>query len=302
MDNDIQHVLGRRVAYPDQYAPDILVRVPRIENRRKYGIDESHLPFTGADLWNCYETSALTDKGAPVNFIVRIRYACTSRYIVESKSLKLYLNALNMTPCGATREAVRQFLTETIARDLSALLETEVAVCAETPEEAARHTFSYPSVEKGETTWEYWGIEQLSPEPLSAYTQDVALLCSESARSGTLQGHTDLLRSRCKITSQPDWGDLYLYMKGDELPAVDSLLRYIVSFRNENHFHEEVVEMIFNALHTRFAPENLLVMAFYTRRGGIDINPVRATDEKLIETFCGHLTHFRTLAVKLPRQ
>lgn len=113
---------------------------------------------------------------------------------------------------------------------------------------------------------------------------------------------TDLLRSRCKITSQPDWGDLYLYMRGNRRPSVDSLLRYIVSFRDENHFHEEVVEMIYHTLWTRFAPEELLVMAFYTRRGGIDINPARASHADLLTRFCPHITAFERIAVKTPRQ
>ena len=90
------HVLGRQVAYPDRYSPDILVRVDRAGNRMAHHIDEVHLPFTGLDLWNAYEVSALTDAGAPVNFIMRLLYPCESRYIVESKSLKLYLNAFNM--------------------------------------------------------------------------------------------------------------------------------------------------------------------------------------------------------------
>ena len=295
--NTPQHVLGRQVGYPEHYSPDILVRVPRAENRLKYGIDERQLPFTGADLWNCYEVSALTDKGVPANFIVRIQYPCESRYIVESKSLKLYLFALNMTPCGATKEEVKEYLTATISKDLSALLETTVEVAAETPEATASHLHTAPTAEN----WECWGEEQLSAAPLSSYTQDISLL-RESPAPGLLQGRTDLLRSRCKITGQPDWGDLYLYMEGETLPTVDSLLRYIVSFRNENHFHEEVVEMIYEALRARFAPKQLLVMAFYTRRGGIDINPARASHRALLEQFCPHLTQFRTRAVKTPRQ
>lgn len=111
------------MAYPDRYSPDILVRVDRAGNRMAHHIDEVHLPFTGLDLWNAYEVSALTDAGAPVNFIMRLLYPCESRYIVESKSLKLYLNAFNMSRCGATTAEVAGFLSSTVAHDLSALLE-----------------------------------------------------------------------------------------------------------------------------------------------------------------------------------
>ena len=297
------HVLGRQVAYPDHYSPDILVRVDRAGNRTAHHIDEAHLPFTGFDLWNAYEVSALTDAGAPVNFIMRLLYPCESRYIVESKSLKLYLNAFNMSHCGSTTAEVAGFLSATIAHDLSALLETRVEVVAETPREAARHTITSPDcVCEPPVEWAYWGVEELSSAPLASYKEDVDLLHDNRTGSGVLTGMTDLLRSRCKITSQPDWGDLYLHMRGDRLPSVDALLRYIVSFRDENHFHEEVVEMIYEALQSHFSPEELLVMAFYTRRGGIDINPVRASRKELIDRFCPHIVRFDRLAIKSPRQ
>lgn len=297
------HVLGRQVAYPDRYSPDILVRVDRAGNRMAHHIDEVHLPFTGLDLWNAYEVSALTDAGAPVNFIMRLLYPCESRYIVESKSLKLYLNAFNMSRCGATTAEVAGFLSSTVAHDLSALLETRVEVVVETPREAGRHTVTSPGCAcEPPVEWEYWGVGELSSAPLASYKEDVDLLHDNCVGGGVMTGMTDLLRSRCKITSQPDWGDLYLYMRGDRLPSVDALLRYIVSFRDENHFHEEVVEMIYKALYSHFSPEELLVMAFYTRRGGIDINPVRANRKELIDRFCPHIVHFECIAVKSPRQ
>lgn len=296
MENDIQHVLGRKVAYPRTYSPEILVRVPRCENRINHGINTQELPFVGLDLWNCYEVSALLNNGAPVNYIVRILYPCESQYIVESKSLKLYLNAFNMTKCGDNAPSVKQHLATTISRDLSILLEIEVKTAINSPGELSHILHSAPAGE-----WEYWGCNYLTPVPLTSYTQDIDLLQS-SGENGVLQGMTDMLRSRCKITAQPDWGDLYLYMDSDTLPTIDSLLRYIVSFRDENHFHEEVVEMIYQALWSRFSPRKLLVMAFYTRRGGIDINPARANHVALIEKYCPHLTNFQNIAIKSPRQ
>lgn len=298
-----QHVLGRQVAYPDHYTPEILVRVDRADNRVAHDIDTVHLPFTGYDLWNAYEVSALTNAGAPVNLIMRLRYSCTSRYIVESKSLKLYLNAFNMTRLGSTPDEVARTLGQTVTQDLSALLETHAEAVVETPCEAATYTATSPGLlSTPPVEWPVWGVDNLSPAPLTAYKEDISLLSADIAGGEILQGTTDLLRSRCKITSQPDWGDLYLYMRGNQLPSVDSLLRYVVSFRDENHFHEEVVEMIYQALWSHFAPEELLVMAFYTRRGGIDINPVRANRPELIERFAPHITRFAHAAVKSPRQ
>lgn len=207
-------------------------------------------------------------------------------------------------PVAGLRPAiVAGFLSVTIAHDLSALLETRVEVVAETPREAARHTVTSPGcVCEPPVEWAYWGVDELSSAPLASYKEDVDLLHDNRTGSGVLTGMTDLLRSRCKITSQPDWGDLYLHMRGDRLPSVDALLRYIVSFRDENHFHEEVVEMIYEALQSHFSPEELLVMAFYTRRGGIDINPVRASRKELIDRFCPHIVRFDRLAIKSPRQ
>lgn len=297
-----QHVLGRQVAYPDHYAPEVLVRVDRADNREAHAIDTASLPFTGYDLWNAYEVSTLTGGGAPVNLIMRLLYPCESRYIVESKSLKLYLNSFNMTRFGGSTDEAARHISTTVARDLSTLLETRVEVVVESPREAEAHTATSPGrLCTPPVEWPYWGVDDLEEYPLSSYKEDISLL-GIGTGEGILQGMTDLLRSRCKITSQPDWGDLYLYMRGNRLPSVDALLRYIVSFRDENHFHEEVVEMIYQALWAHFAPEELLVMAFYTRRGGIDINPVRANRPELIGRLAPHITRFAHVAVKSPRQ
>ncbi len=115
--------------------------------------------------------------------------------------------------------------------------------------------------------------------------EDPALLESETQRGGTLHVRTALLRSNCRITHQPDWGDLFVHMEGPRLPSRSALLRYVVSMRSENHFHEEIVETVFLRLQTRFAPKALFVAGCYTRRGGLDINPLRATDTSLLARF-----------------
>lgn len=161
-----QHVLGRQVAYPDHYAPEILVRVDRAGNRKAHAIDTHDLPFTGYDLWNAYEVSALTRNGAPVNLVMRLRYPCESRYIVESKSLKLYLNAFNMTRLDATPDEVACTVARTVERDLSALLETRVEAVVETPRRAAAHTLTSPEApDSAPTEWACWDANDLSGAP-----------------------------------------------------------------------------------------------------------------------------------------
>ncbi|MCD7710911.1 MAG: NADPH-dependent 7-cyano-7-deazaguanine reductase QueF [Porphyromonadaceae bacterium] len=298
-----QSVLGRQVAYPEHYSPEILVRVDRAENRLAHAIDIARLPFVGFDVWNAYEVSILTENGIPANFVLRMLYPCESPYIVESKSLKLYLNAFNKSRFGRSVDEIVSFLTATVSHDLSSLLEIPVKVVLETPPTAAGHTVLSPGMAcEPPVEWPCWGMADLSFVPLTAYKEDRSLLLGDFGKGGTLMGMTDMLRSRCKVTSQPDWGDLYLYMQGERLPSVDKLLRYIVSFRDENHFHEEVVEMIYAALWSLFTPEELLVMAFYTRRGGIDINPVRASRPELITRFAPHVSGFGHISVKSPRQ
>ena len=161
-----QHVLGRQVAYPDHYAPEILVRVDRAGNREAHAIDTHNLPFTGYDLWNAYEVSALTRNGAPVNLIMRLRYPCESRYIVESKSLKLYLNAFNMTRLDATPDEVACTVARTVERDLSALLETRVEAIVETPRRAAAHTLTSPEApDSAPTAWACWDAQRPERRP-----------------------------------------------------------------------------------------------------------------------------------------
>ncbi len=261
-------VLGRQVGYPQHYMPEMLVRVPRSINREQYGINGSRLPFTGFDVWNCYEFSFLTRNGLPVAGILKIIYPCESEYLVESKSLKLYLNSFNMEPFGNTAQ---QGLTETVGiirKDLSALLECEVKVTG----------FGADTYE-GSAGIEPYDILENSTETdqirFSQYTETPDLLTVDFD-SGRMTVVSHLLRSNCKITHQPDWGSIYILMEGNRIPTRENLLKYIVSLRNENHFHEEICEMVFQRLNTLFFPNRLMVACTYTRRGGIDINPVRA--------------------------
>jgi len=259
--------LGRQSAYPQQYNPSVLVAVPRHLNREQYNIEEQNLPFEGIDVWHAYEFSFLTQKGAPVVGLLKITYPCNNKFLVESKSLKLYFNSFNMSQYGKTKEQGIEEVVQTITNDLSKLLECEVNV-----------RFFNHNAQQATSDFDEYSIleEQVDFDNLSCtrYTEAPELM-KENTSGGELKWGTHLLRSNCKITHQPDWGSLFVYMRGEKKPTPESFLQYIVSLRNENHFHEEICEMVFKRIIDIFSPEKLMVACIYTRRGGIDINPVR---------------------------
>ncbi len=273
---------SRRAAYvtPDRHDPGLLVAIPRRLNREGLGIGGSALPFVGMDIWNCHEVSFLLAGGCPVNLILRLRYPADSPAIVESKSLKLYLNSFNMERSSAARpaDAVRGFL-EMVRRDVSRCVGAEVAVS-----HAPAHDWTAPRRDLVRNPEEWQVLEEtVDISALRCVTdgERPELLRETRRDGGLLKVRTSVLRSNCRITNQPDWGDLFVLMKGGELPGADSLLRYVVSMRSENHFHEEIAETVYVRL-AEFGPEELFVACLYTRRGGIDINPVRASSPELL--------------------
>ena len=261
-----EHILGKIVDAPTNYDPSILVREPRSSNRDQYGIDGDDLPFCGYDVWNAYEVAFLTENGFPASFIMKMVYPASSKYIVESKSLKLYLNSFNMEV--ASGEHIRR----TIITDLERLLACHVRVSL------GADIVPNPFENFMKPTSEHFKAVQFHSDNENPDLLSTTTFLSPAA----LNIQTDVLRSNCKITHQPDWGDCFILMKGISLPRLSSLMQYLISFRNENHFHEEVVEMIFKRLYDKFHPDELMVCAMYVRRGGIDINPIRATSEELI--------------------
>jgi 7-cyano-7-deazaguanine reductase len=266
--------LGKQSSYPQHYDPTVLVAVPRIVNREQYGITNEELPFTGVDVWHCYEFSFLTEKGTPVVGLLKLIYPATNEFLVESKSLKLYLNSFNMERFGNTRSEGVSKVIVIIKSDLSELLKCRVEVsCLDHNSEPSTYDFNDFNILE----------EKIEFDNLtcSEYTENPELL-KISTLSGEIKWGTHLLRSNCKITHQPDWGSLFISMKGENQPTPESFLQYIVSLRNENHFHEEICEMVFKRMIDIFHPEKLMVACLYTRRGGIDICPVRAlTDDEL---------------------
>lgn len=261
--------------YSDQYNPDLLVKIPRNLNREGYGLTGKE--FVGVDVWNAYEVSAITTKGQPVAGMLKIVCPSDSENHVESKSIKLYLNSFNMTQIGDTAADCISGIEARVKRDLDELLETNTTVSFYASEfETENLSFSEEYKDISEVT-------NLDEIDFTAFKSDASQL--ESGEGSILKIRSNLLRSNCRVTNQPDWGDVFIYINGEDIPSADSLAKYIVSHRTVSHFHEEICEMIFAHLTERFKPEQLMVSCLYTRRGGIDINPVRATHQMLIPEF-----------------
>lgn len=275
-------VLGKDTKTPEKYDVSLLFRIPRSENREHYNLHDEKLPFIGVDVWNCYEVSFLTNNGLPVSRVLKLIYGCESKYLVESKSLKLYLNAFNMERFGKTVSEAVEKVAKIIAFDLSKLLETDVKAVLfadDFPELKA-----FPDLKNNMLTVMI-PEKELEQMEFSHFHESPHLLkCDKTDKIHEYAFRTDLLRSNCRVTNQPDWGDLYVRMHAKCNPDLLSVVAYLVSFRKENHFHEEVVEMIFRRFMDAFNPDKLMVAAMYTRRGGIDINPIRSIHADWIDT------------------
>jgi len=291
MSNEAKY-LGKVSRYPKHYAPEVLVPVPRHLNREIYGLEDHNLPFTGFDVWHAYELSFLTQKGMPVAGLLKIIYPANSPNIVESKSLKLYLNGFNMERYGSNPAEGTAMVLRIIKTDLEKILETKAEVSFFSKEESLEADFTdYEILE------EQPGIEDTS---FSKYQEAPELLKeAPDTHEKSMKVATHLLRSNCKVTFQPDWGSAFIHLKGENIPAKTALLQYLVSIRNENHFHEEICEMIYKRLWDKFSPEELMVSCIYTRRGGIDICPVRTSSPELMPD---NLVNKNKLMSKLLRQ
>lgn len=253
-----QHIpLGRRVAYPREYDPSLLFPIARAQGRAELGLLEGAPPFTGADRWHAYELGWLDMRGKPVVATATITVPATSRNLVESKSLKLYFHSLNAARFNDP-EAVR----EQIVGDLSQAAGAAVEVAFGLPPVDARNDAG--------------SLDTLDLDIAELTAPDPALLRSHAEAVVTETLHSALLKSNCPVTGQPDWASVRIDYRG---PRIDraGLLRYLVSFRDHVEFHEHCVERIFVDLMTHCRPLALAVEARYTRRGGLDINPWRAT-------------------------
>jgi len=261
--------LGKPTSYPLVYSPDLLVGIPRAQGRDSLDL-ASRLPFDGIDVWNAYELSWLNPRGKPVVAVAQLRIPASSPSIVESKSLKLYLNSFN----GARHEsaaAVRDLIEEDLAHTVGVQVQVELAPVS------LGANVEAPSI--GAPEGECIDDEDTA---IDTYRVDPGLLegCTTSGTEVTETLHSHLLKSNCPITGQPDWATLLIRYRGAPIDRA-ALLRYIVSYRSHDDFHEHCVERIFVDLKRHCRPAALTVFARYTRRGGVDINPFRSDFETL---------------------
>lgn len=255
--------LGKKTEYANQYDPSLLQPVPRSLNRNDLHLGDT-LPFLGCDLWTLYELSWLNDNGLPQVAIGEVAIPATSANLIESKSFKLYLNSFNQT----------RFSTWA---DVQARLQHDLSACAgETVHVEVKPLAAYTAQPIVTMQGDCIDDQDIT---ITSYAFDDTLLAdatSDDVVEETLHSH--LLKSNCLITNQPDWGSVEITYRGPKINR-EALLRYIVSFREHNEFHEQCVERIFTDITRYCHPEHLTVLARYTRRGGLDINPYRSTEQ-----------------------
>ncbi|MCG6230570.1 NADPH-dependent 7-cyano-7-deazaguanine reductase QueF [Vibrio furnissii] len=255
--------LGKKTEYANQYDPSLLQPVPRSLNRNDLHLGDT-LPFLGCDLWTLYELSWLNDNGLPQVAIGEVAIPATSANLIESKSFKLYLNSFNQT-CFSTWA------------DVQVRLQHDLSACAgETVHVEVKPLAAYTAQPIVTMQGDCIDDQDIT---ITSYAFDDTLLTdatSDDVVEETLHSH--LLKSNCLITNQPDWGSVEITYRGPKINR-EALLRYIVSFREHNEFHEQCVERIFTDITRYCHPEHLTVLARYTRRGGLDINPYRSTEQ-----------------------
>ncbi|MFE8645500.1 NADPH-dependent 7-cyano-7-deazaguanine reductase QueF [Sphingomonas sp. NCPPB 2930] len=259
--------LGQASAYADQYDPSLLFPIPRAGKRAEIGVGEAP-PFFGADLWTAFELSWLNLRGKPQVALAHVTVPCETRNIVESKSFKLYLNSFNNTRL-ADAETVRTRLRADIGEAVWRGAEHASSVGVK---------LLLPDAFDREPVHELDGLslDRLDVE-CTRYTPAPELLTAATGEPEVSEVLvSNLLKSNCLVTGQPDWGSVQIRYSGAPIDQA-GLLQYLVSFRNHNEFHEQCVERIFMDIWTRCKPHKLSVYARYTRRGGLDINPLRTS-------------------------
>ena len=266
MNTPHQSSLGREVAYPSGYDPSLLFPIPRAGARAELGLAAgAALPFIGHDRWHAYELGWLDPRGKPQVATATVLVPADSPNLIESKSFKLYLNSLNGVRLDS-HEAMRA----RIVADLSQAAGAPVAVAFGLPPLAGADTGAGTGEASGQS------LDAIDADFDHYGPPDAGLLQADAGAEVVESLHSDLLKSNCPVTGQPDWASVHLRYRG---PRIDrtGLLRYLVGFREHAGFHEQCVEQIFLDLLQRCRPAQLSVEARYTRRGGLDINPWRAT-------------------------
>lgn len=270
--NKVENTLGKKVTYKDQYDPSILFPINREERRKGY------VKMYGKDVWTCFEVSYLLPNGLPQFMVLRITNPADSVNIFESKSLKLYLNSFNNTVFNSEKDVL-----VTIKKDLDQLTGGDCKV-----EKITEFKELYEEVEY---------VENIIGDSINIneYNYNPGLLEVECISSNENNFDyvlkSNLLRSNCEITNQPDWGTITVHIKSKKLLSKSSFLKYIVSYRRHQEFHEPTCERIFQDLYKLLEPEYLTVLCQYTRRGGIDINPFRSLTKEYEEPIFNKTIH-----------
>lgn len=258
--SDHGNVLGRQTEYVSVYTPSLLCPIAREQSRQTLGLQQGSLPFRGVDVWTGYELSWLNAKGKPQVAVAEFQVPADSPNIIESKSFKLYLNSFNQTRFGGLID-----IAKTLESDLSTAAGAPVMVMVQPLSKALQHGMGHfvgESVDELDVE-----IDDYKPDADILSLHEPEVLVRESLFS-------DLLKSNCPVTGQPDWASVYVSYHGPKIDR-ESLLKYIVSFREHQDFHEHCVERMFVDINSRCKPLSLSVYARYTRRGGLDINPFR---------------------------
>jgi len=256
-------VQGEKTEYVTTYTPSLLESLPRNDNREALGIAEGALPFRGIDIWNAYEFTWLNGSGRPEIAVAQFQVPCSSANMVESKSLKLYLGSFSQTRFGNRNEVI-----STIESDLSVATRAPVSVSLYAPDHIQHAGLG---VLAGTC------LDTLDVE-VDEYSCNPEFLVVENSIIGREALYTNLMKSVCPITGQPDTASVFVQYHGENI-SHEGLLRYLISYREHAEFSEQIVERIFVDVMNRCAPDRLTVQAQFTRRGGIDINPFRSHDE-----------------------
>lgn len=273
---------------PDKHDKSLLVALPRQLNRKKSNIKSANT-FEGYEVWHAYEMSFLTMTGMPATGVLKICYTAKSDAMVESKSLKLYLNSFDLEKFESVQE-----VEQTISNDLSSRLGDDVQVTFHPAHKAdyLPSTFGDHFTNVDDRAWE-----------ITDYKEDSSLLDKILLRQEeSLWFHTNNLRSNCEITNQKDTGNCYIYIKSTKLPTLPGLTKYVISFRDSQHFHENVTEIMYDTLNNLYEPSELVVANIFNRRGGIDIHSVRGTNTELIERIVGNYRNTKHLFEKTVQQ
>ena len=288
----IHGILGEQTTdYPTEYSPETLYPIERSMGRDVIGWQDDKLAV-GVDWWHAFELSWLNAQGVSQVAIARFGIPASSPFIVESKSLKLYLNSINFTEFASWDE-VQALIAKDLSSCVQAKVTVELFVLNDDLADGLNNDVSGLLIAQPEGVCIDEALANSSEKVALTEHPDASLLESKADDNNLASNNTaevaqpytfysNLLRSNCPVTNQPDWGTLAVSITSDKAFDEASMLRYILSFRQHNGFHEQCVEQIFADLSKHYEPSELMVRAWYTRRGGIDINPCRVSDIKLL--------------------